>query len=471
MAGGIPFLFYLRTLAPTVYGLDSAELTTGSWALGIVHAPGSPLYLLLGHLFTWLPMGDVGYRLNLMSACASTLTLVFMGEVIYLLTEKRLLSLTAVWFLAFSYYVWVPALAAELYALQGTFVAGLLWLVLRWQKERQPWQLYLLTFGLGLGLGVHLSLVLLVPGFSVIVLATLPKPWREWRLLATAVATGCLGLTVFLYLPVRYMSDTPLNYAKLWHVDLTTLQGFWWMVTGKMFGSLFFSVPTALLPTELRLYVFRLWSNFMGFGCLLGLVGLLGDLRQRPFLHLGLALMFVAHLLFYITYRIGDKEVMFLPTYLIWGIWVALGTATAVRWLSAFTTTPLESWGTAVLFLFALSNLVLNFTYVDLSQDWSARRLGEAIFAELEPNAVYIGTWKDVPILEYLQIVEEQRPDVVLVNVFFTPPEQIEQILSNRVQTQQPAYLYDKAVVHPERFAFTYKVQCECYAVTAVSTP
>src|SRR6185436_6410127 len=53
LAALVPFLFYLRTAAPTVYGLDSAELTTGAYALGIVHAPGAPLYLLLGHVFTW----------------------------------------------------------------------------------------------------------------------------------------------------------------------------------------------------------------------------------------------------------------------------------------------------------------------------------------------------------------------------------------------------------------------------------
>ena len=56
LAGALPFAVYLRTMAPTVFGLDSAELTTGSYVLGIVHAPGSPTFLLLGHLFTWLPV-------------------------------------------------------------------------------------------------------------------------------------------------------------------------------------------------------------------------------------------------------------------------------------------------------------------------------------------------------------------------------------------------------------------------------
>ena len=65
---------YLRTMAPTVYNLDSAELATGAYTLAIVHPPGYPTYLLVGKLFTWLPVGDVGYRLNLMSGTFGALT-------------------------------------------------------------------------------------------------------------------------------------------------------------------------------------------------------------------------------------------------------------------------------------------------------------------------------------------------------------------------------------------------------------
>jgi len=91
----IPFLLYVRTLAPTVhamastdrttvYGLDSAELAAGAYTLGIVHAPGYPLYLLLGKAFSYLPFGDIAYRLNLMSAFFGALTV----GLIYLILER-----------------------------------------------------------------------------------------------------------------------------------------------------------------------------------------------------------------------------------------------------------------------------------------------------------------------------------------------------------------------------------------------
>src|SRR5437762_10869543 len=58
----------LATLAPTVGLTDSGELTVAAWSLGNAHPPGFPLYLLLTHLFTMLPIGSVAWRANLASA-------------------------------------------------------------------------------------------------------------------------------------------------------------------------------------------------------------------------------------------------------------------------------------------------------------------------------------------------------------------------------------------------------------------
>ena len=64
----LPFVLYVLTLAPTVYGLDSAELTTAAAIGGLPRATGYPLYLMLGRVWSRLPIGDVGFRMNLFSA-------------------------------------------------------------------------------------------------------------------------------------------------------------------------------------------------------------------------------------------------------------------------------------------------------------------------------------------------------------------------------------------------------------------
>jgi hypothetical protein len=124
LAGVVPLVVFLRTMAPTVYGLDSAELTTGAYTLGIVHAPGSPTYLLLGHIVAQIPIGDVGYRLNLLAGLSAAVAIHFLYRILRRLTNNPAIALGTSWFFAFSYYLWVSAVAAEIYATHVAFVAA-----------------------------------------------------------------------------------------------------------------------------------------------------------------------------------------------------------------------------------------------------------------------------------------------------------------------------------------------------------
>jgi Protein O-mannosyl-transferase TMEM260-like len=67
----INFVFYLKTLAPTVHYYeptkypDSVVLQIQAILLGIPHTTGYPTWVMLTHLFTYLPVGDLAYRVNL----------------------------------------------------------------------------------------------------------------------------------------------------------------------------------------------------------------------------------------------------------------------------------------------------------------------------------------------------------------------------------------------------------------------
>src|SRR6266566_6495450 len=93
----VAFLLYSRTLAPTVTLTDSGELIVVARGLGIAHPPGVPLWIILAHLASLVPLGNVAARINFSSAlfaalACAMLTLVvaeLMITVAYLLTRKR----------------------------------------------------------------------------------------------------------------------------------------------------------------------------------------------------------------------------------------------------------------------------------------------------------------------------------------------------------------------------------------------
>ena len=463
LAAGVPLLLYLRTMAPTIYGLDSAELTTGAYTLGIVHAPGAPLYLLLGHVFSQLPVGDVGFRLNLMSACASALTAAFLFAAVARLTGERVIALGTAWFVAFTYYVWVGGIAAELYGPQGCILAALILLALEWRERGRPWSLFSLAFGFGLGLGNHLSLILLAPGFACLALPR-AEAWRQPRLLVKTMLASVIGACIYLYLPLRQHGQPTLDYVRdYWQVDLGTWSGFWWMVSGRMFGSQFFSVPLHDLPSEIVLYLTRLSINFMGLGFLFGVVGLVDDLHRRPSLQVGLLLMFTAHVAFFVAYGAADKELMFVPTYVIWGVWMGLGAAAVRDEVQRWTKAGWRMLVPSMVFLMAAGNLIVNFGLLDLSNDWSARERGEAILEAVEPDAVYFGTWGDIPILEYLQLVEGWRADVATVNLVFVDQRERKRLLYEKVAAGRPIYTSAPSTIEDQTLQFDYIAHCDCH--------
>src|SRR5689334_5423448 len=57
---------YLLTLSPglSFNSIDGNELTTVPYILGLAHSTGYPLFTWLGKAFTYLPIGDVAYRMN-----------------------------------------------------------------------------------------------------------------------------------------------------------------------------------------------------------------------------------------------------------------------------------------------------------------------------------------------------------------------------------------------------------------------
>src|SRR6266571_1575838 len=82
----VPFGISMLTLAPSVTFFDSGEFLTATASLGSAHSPGYPLFLMYAKPFTWIPLGNIAFRINMATAFSSSLACL----AVYMLTLKLL---------------------------------------------------------------------------------------------------------------------------------------------------------------------------------------------------------------------------------------------------------------------------------------------------------------------------------------------------------------------------------------------
>lgn len=234
---------YAWTASPVVGWLDSPEFVATGASLGVAHSPGHPLAGLLGHLATLLPVGDMAFRVNLLSALCGALAAV---AVYY--AARSLLARVAPSFaapsseiaaaaialaVALSWAAWFQGVRAEVYALQTALLSGALAALLTWDRERDA--RFLIVAGLLCGLGLahhHLMAVLfLVPAIAFALIR--PRAERPSVRVAGATALcGVIGLAALLYLPVRATANPEVNWG-----DPQTFDRFAWTVSARAFQS------------------------------------------------------------------------------------------------------------------------------------------------------------------------------------------------------------------------------------------
>src|SRR5690606_901583 len=66
------FVLYVLSAPPGFYWLDSAELSAAAVRLGVAHPTGFPLYCILARAAALIPLGELAFRVSLLSAgCAA----------------------------------------------------------------------------------------------------------------------------------------------------------------------------------------------------------------------------------------------------------------------------------------------------------------------------------------------------------------------------------------------------------------
>ncbi len=425
----LAFVLYLRTLAPTAlprdpYGLaDSGLLQVRAYIMGISNPTGYPTYMMLAKLFTFLPFGDVGYRVSLASAVYAAVAVFLIYAVCRKLTGRAVPSVAAALLFGVGQAFWSQAVIAEVYTLNALFVALIMFVLLLWRDDRRDRYLLLAAFLMGLSMTHHLTSGLLIPAGILFVFLVERRKLLDWRLLLKGAGLFLLALTPYVYLPIRGALNLPLdNY----HPD--TLSNFLDLVTGRVFDARMFVYSPAKLPRQVLSYSGELLRQFNPVFLIFAWLGfLLLALRDRAACAM-LSFLYLGWLFQAVEYGILDVWVYFIPTYLVLSIFIAVGAAGLLDWMedvlsrlsSARRKVALAVVSVALL-LFPLVRVgTSTYAAVDQSGNYASQKTMNAVAATAPRGATIVQNGSS---LWYMTLVDKRRTDLHLVNPLANPKE------------------------------------------------
>ena len=228
IAGGLVFLLYLATLAPTTAMWDTSEYIAAAYTLGLPHPPGNPLFVLLGRVVSLLPIaGSVAMRINIFAAACSAV-----AAAMWFLVAEHVL---AKWFDgqrqrlvgaglatiigATAFTVWNQSVLNEkVYTIALAGIAIISWLMIRWSDDpdapKSDRIIVLVAYLLGLGYANHMAGMLAAPAVGLAIIARRPRYLLRWKLILASLLALGFGITPFAMQPIRAAFNPPMNEGQ-----------------------------------------------------------------------------------------------------------------------------------------------------------------------------------------------------------------------------------------------------------------
>jgi Protein O-mannosyl-transferase TMEM260-like len=460
----VALVAYSWTLAPTVTLTDSGELIVAAYGLGVAHPPGTPLWVMLAHLASLVPVGNVAARINFSSAVFAALACAMLTLVVAELivtascfaaprrTKKParqgrnidgsnagglLIFAPAVGaglLMAFSRTLWAYATITEVYTLNALLVLLVFFLVVRWRRRiietrtdssvavatHDTW-IYAAAFVFGLAMGVHhVTVALTLPAIAVVVYRTEGlKFFASRRLLYTALISIGPLILVYSYLPWAASRSPAINWG-----NPRSLQEIWWHITARQYR-VFFSFSPAAMGAQFIEFC-RMALREFGFAWLpltlfLAAAGLASAYKRERTAFWFLLLIVLADLAYALSYEIAeDKDAYYLPAF----ISIAIAAGLGIHWLIQLAAlrrspmwTPYVAAATAIV-LTSATAFAANWPFNNRRHYFIADDYVENLFSTIAPNGLLLTQdWQVASPMLYAQEIEQRRRDVKVVDI------------------------------------------------------
>ncbi len=396
--------------------------------LGVPHPTGYPLYIMLSKLFTFLPFGDVAYRVNLSSA-------VYMAGAVGLLYAiglklLRLVGLGRAWWaagvgtllFAVAPTVWSMSLVARSYALNALLVGCVVFSLVAWRHTRMRRWFYLSCLLIGLSMVHHGTTYLLLPAYGIYLLMVEVERRRRkddqriflrWTLGLLSLLTG---LSPILFLVYRFLAGSPYYWG-----NPSAWKDFFSLLTGGPFQNQVMGFGWGSQLERVWFGIGELSAQYTPVGIALGLLGLVTLWRLARADSMLLTLMMLGNFFFAMNYSLVGY-LYFIPTYFIWGISMSMG----LGWLAVMLGRAVgEKLGTvgvragaavAMAGIVAILSYLAATRYVSIDQSGQTATRDEALtLLTVAPQgaSLYLD-WEDLSVMRFYRMVYGMRPDIAL---------------------------------------------------------
>ncbi len=411
MVWGIAAAFYILTMMPTVGLIDSGELALACAEPGIAHPTGYPLYTLIGRVFVMFAGAEAVVATNFFSAISGGAAVFGLFMIAMLILDesrkklrgfaKILIASGIALIFGFSATMWEVSTETEVYALEMAMDFAGLFFLLRWWFKKDFRDLLGASFIFGLAFGVHMLTVLFAPA-ALFVLADSRKQLNI-RKLAFAGLFFVLGLSIYLYLPIRAELTPYANFG-----DPSNWGRFWRHVSGWQYRVWMFDRSGTELVSAVGDFFRVLFTGTAGVGLILGGAGLITALFVNRKMALALCLVAFSTLLYSLNYSIPDIAPYYLPALASILLCIALAGGALRRFVHLVGLFVLVS-GVIV--------GVVNYSRADKSDYYLAEETATNILALAPRNSVvYLNNWDWYAPAKYLQRTRGYRRDVFLLD-------------------------------------------------------